>query len=707
MSKTKSRSLDSLFRPRSVAVIGASRKRYQIGHEIVRNLVNGGFQGPVYPVNPKAKVVYSMHCYRKVSAIPGAVDLAVITVPAKFVLDAARDCGRSGVKGLVVITAGFSEIGGEGSDRQNQLMRICSQYGMRMIGPNCMGILNTDADVSLNASFAGATPIPGGAAFLSQSGALGEAILTDAKELGIGVSMFASVGNRADVSPSDLLEYWDQDPNCEQILMYLEAFGEPERFMRVAREVAPRKPILVVKSGRSARGAKAAISHTGSLAGSEAAVDSLFNQCGVLRVDTMKDLFSLAGAVQTGKRPKGRRVGIVTNAGGPAILATDACVAHGLELPDLTPATQKCLKKGLPPEASYANPVDLIASADAARFDLSLDAVIKDKNIDLVLAIFVSPVMIDSAAVARVFAKHAAASEKPLIACLLGKSEGNRASEILRNAGVPNYRFPEEAAFSLAGLTRLQELRTREIEAAPSFRVQRAKAKTAVAAAIKQGRNMLHGDEVDTLLSAYGIPMVPSRIVSSREEALLAAQALGFPMVVKVEAEGLVHKSDRGGVVVGIRNREELLDTYDNLDQLFGDEFPDMQLLLQAMRSDGVETFFGAATDPQFGRLLAFGLGGVHVEVFKDVVFRLHPLTKTDAEEMVSGIRAKAMLEGARGNPPVNQKELVEILLRLSRMLSDFPEIEELDLNPFLAGWRRKGSCVLDARVSLNLELQT
>jgi len=707
VSKTKSRSLDSLFRPRSVAVIGASRKRYQIGHEIVRNLVNGGFQGPVYPVNPKAKVVYSMHCYRKVSAIPGAVDLAVITVPAKFVLDAARDCGRSGVKGLVVITAGFSEIGGEGSDRQNQLMRICSQYGMRMIGPNCMGILNTDADVSLNASFAGATPIPGGAAFLSQSGALGEAILTDAKELGIGVSMFASVGNRADVSPSDLLEYWDQDPNCEQILMYLEAFGEPERFMRVAREVAPRKPILVVKSGRSARGAKAAISHTGSLAGSEAAVDSLFNQCGVLRVDTMKDLFSLAGAVQTGKRPKGRRVGIVTNAGGPAILATDACVAHGLELPDLTPATQKCLKKGLPPEASYANPVDLIASADAARFDLSLDAVIKDKNIDLVLAIFVSPVMIDSAAVARVFAKHAAASEKPLIACLLGKSEGNRASEILRNAGVPNYRFPEEAAFSLAGLTRLQELRTREIEAAPSFRVQRAKAKTAVAAAIKQGRNMLHGDEVDTLLSAYGIPMVPSRIVSSREEALLAAQALGFPMVVKVEAEGLVHKSDRGGVVVGIRNREELLDTYDNLDQLFGDEFPDMQLLLQAMRSDGVETFFGAATDPQFGRLLAFGLGGVHVEVFKDVVFRLHPLTKTDAEEMVSGIRAKAMLEGARGNPPVNQKELVEILLRLSRMLSDFPEIEELDLNPFLAGWRRKGSCVLDARVSLNLELQT
>jgi len=704
VSKTKNRSLDCLFRPRSVAVIGASRKRYQIGHEIVRNLVEGGFQGPVYPVNPKAKVVYSMHCFRKVSVIPEPVDLAVITVPAALVLQVARDCGRKGVKGLVVITAGFSEVGGEGIERQNQLMAICKKYGMRMIGPNCMGILNTEVAVSMNASFAGATPTPGGAAFLSQSGALGEAILTDARELGIGVSMFASVGNRADVSPSDLLEYWDQDPNTEQVLMYLEAFGEPERFMRVAREVAPRKPILVVKSGRSPRGAKAAISHTGSLAGSEAAVDSLFNQCGVLRVDTMKDLFALAGAVQTGKRPKGRRVGIVTNAGGPAILATDACVAHGLELSDLLPATQKRLKKGLPPEASCANPVDLIASADATRFDLALDAVINDKNIDLVLAIFVSPVMIDAAAVAHIFAKHAAASEKPLIACLLGKSEGNRAQEILRDAGVPNYRFPEDAAFALAGLTRLQELRTRKIEAAPTFRVQRAKAKVAIHTAIAQGRQMLNGGEVDSLLSAYGIPMVPSRIVSSREEALSAARTLGFPMVVKIEAEGLVHKSDRGGVVVGIRDREELLDVYDNLDQLFGKEFPGMQLLLQSMRSDGVETFFGAATDPQFGRMLAFGLGGIHVEVFKDVVFRLHPLTKTDAEEMVSGIRAKAMLEGVRGKPAVSQKELVEILLRLSRMLSDFPEIEELDLNPFLAGWKGKGSCVLDARVSLKID---
>ncbi|MGB0952825.1 MAG: acetate--CoA ligase family protein [Planctomycetota bacterium] len=702
MNKADHRSLDALFRPRSVAVIGASRKRFQIGHEIVRNLVLGGFQGPVHPVNPKAKVVHSMHCYRKVTEIPGPVDLAVITVPAPLVLAAAKDCGKKGVRGLVVITAGFSEIGGEGTERQAELMAVCEKYSMRVIGPNCMGILNTEEGVSMNASFAASTPTPGGAAFLSQSGALGEAILTDAKQLGIGVSMFASVGNRADVSPSDLLEYWEKDPSTDQILMYLEAFGEPERFMRVARRVAPKKPILVVKSGRSPRGARAAISHTGSLAGSEAAVDSLFNQCGVLRVDTMKDLFALAAAVQTGKRPKGNRVGIVTNAGGPAILATDACSAHGLELPDLTPKTMKRLKKGMPAEASAANPVDLIASADAERFDLALEALLADDNIDMALAIFVSPVMIDAAAVARVFAKHAAASDKPVIACLLGKSQGEEAAEILAANGVPNYRFPEEAAFALAGMRRLQELRTRKVEPAPKLKVSKVKARNAIDGALKEGRTLLKGIELEKLFSAYGIPLVPSRIIQGREQALKAARTLGFPMVAKVEAQGLVHKSDRGGVIVGIRDREELLDAYDTLESRFGKEFPEMQLLLQSMRSDGVETFFGAATDPQFGRMLAFGLGGVHVEVFKDVVFRLHPLSRTDATEMVQGIRAKAMLKGARGKPPVDEEELVETLLRLSRMLSDFPEIEELDLNPFLAGWRGEGSCVLDARVSLD-----
>ncbi|MFT6713452.1 MAG: acetyl coenzyme A synthetase (ADP forming)-like protein, partial [Planctomycetota bacterium] len=389
-------SLDKLFRPHSIAVIGASKRVHQIGHQIVCNLVEGNFSGPVYPVNPKARVVHSAHCFKKVTAIPGRVDMAVIVVPAPMVLQAARDCGKKGVGGIVVITAGFSEVGGEGQARQDELVAICKKYGMRMIGPNCMGILNTASDISMNASFADTQPIRGSAAFLSQSGALGAAILSDSRSLGLGLSQFASVGNRADVSPADLLEYWGEDEATTEILMYLEAFGEPERFMPIARRVSRKKPILVVKSGRTAQGAKAAISHTGSLAGSEAAVDSLLYQCGVLRVDSMKELFAMASAVQTGKLPNGRRLAIVTNAGGPGILATDAIVSKGLVMSELDPKTTAKLRKLLPPEASVQNPVDLIASADAKRFDEVLKVVRADPGVDMILAIFVAPIMIDA-----------------------------------------------------------------------------------------------------------------------------------------------------------------------------------------------------------------------------------------------------------------------------------------------------------------------
>lgn len=692
-------SLDALFRPRSIAVIGASRRAHQIGHQIVRNLVEGGFTGPVYPVNPTAKVVRSIHCFAKVSAIPGDVDLAVVVVPAERVLAAVRDCGKKGVRGVVVITAGFGEIGGAGAALQNKLVDLCTKHGMRLVGPNCMGILNTAPDVSMNASFADTQPIRGRAAFLSQSGALGAAILSDAENLGLGLSMFASVGNRADVSPADLLEYWGDDPDTSAIMMYLEAFGEPERFMQIARRVSRHKPILVVKSGRTVLGARAAISHTGSLAGSEAAVDSLLYQCGVLRVDSMKELFSLASAIQTGKLPSGDRVAIVTNAGGPGILATDACVSADLNLSELAPKTKRALAKVLPPEASVENPVDLIASADAASFDACLGHVLADPAVDMVLAIFVAPIMIDAESVARVFAKHALATDKPMLTCLPGKDANDPAIAHLSEAGVPNYRFPEEAAHALSGLRKLQCLRERPAESAPKFRVQKRRGRRAVEAALEAGRETLAGLELGELCAAYGLPVVPSHIVATREEALRAARRIGFPLVAKVEAEALVHKSDSGGVVLGIRDREDLLDAFDKLEERFGKAHPEMRVLLQAMRSSGVETFFGAATDPQFGRMVAFGLGGIHVEVLKDVVFRLHPLSPTDAREMVDGLRSGALLMGARGKPPVDKDELVDVLLRLSQMLSDLPEIAELDLNPYLAGYEGRDSCILDMRV--------
>ena len=694
-------SLDAVFRPRSVAVIGASKRPLQIGHQIVRNLVEGGFTGPVYPVNPRASVVRSMHCHPKVSAIPGEVDLALIVVPAALVLEAARDCGEKGVRAIVCITAGFSEVGGEGLERQRELVEVCREYGMRLIGPNCMGVLNTAEEFAMNASFADAQPTRGEAAFLSQSGALGAVILADAKSLGLGISMFASVGNRADVSPSDLLEYWHTDPNTKQILMYLEAFGEPERFMRIARRVSREKPILVVKSGRSARGARAAISHTGSLAGSEVAVDSVLEQCGVLRVDSMEDLFALAGAVQTGKLPTGRRVAIVTNAGGPGILATDACIAQGLVLSDLKPRTRRAMQRVLPPEASTANPIDLIASAGPEAFDKVLRHVTADPEVDMVLAIFVAPIMIDAAAVAEVFVKHALATEKPFLACLPGKGEGEEAVEILHRSAVPNYHFPEDAAGVLGGLVRLRELRVRPEEKAPTFRVNKRRARAIVEAALEAGRGTLADAELSELATLYGIPVVPSRTVSDRDQALRAARSLGFPLVAKVEAEGVEHKSDQGGVLLDLRTREELLEAYDTLEERVLSTSPDMKVQLQAMRSEGVEAFFGVATDPAFGRLLAFGLGGIHVEILKDVVFRLHPLTPTDAAEMIEHVRGKALFEGARGKPPVDKQELADVLLRLSQLLTDLPEIVELDLNPFLAGYRGADSCVLDMRAAI------
>jgi acetyl coenzyme A synthetase (ADP forming)-like protein len=695
------RSLDAIFRPRAIAVVGAGRRRHTIGHEIVRNLVRGGFTGPVYPVNPNATVVHSMHCYARVSAIPGEVDLALLVVPAPLVLEAARDCAEKGVQGLVCITAGFSEIGGEGSARQAALLEVCAEYGMRLIGPNCMGVLNTAEEFCMNASFAKAEPRRGEAAFLSQSGALGAVILNDAESLGLGVSMFASLGNRADVCPTDLLEYWEADPATKQILMYLEAFGEPERFMTVARRVSRKKPILIVKSGRSDRGARAAVSHTGSLAGSEVAVDSLLEQCGVQRVQSMKELFALAGAVQNGKLPAGRRVAIVTNAGGPAILATDACIAEGLVIGDLSPKTRRKLEGFLPPEASTANPVDMIASADARSFDQALKLVLADPGVDMVLAICVAPIMIEAASVAEVFAERARTSDKPLLVCLPGLPDNDAALDVLRRADVPNYSFPEEAARVLSGLFSLRTLRDRPDGSPPDFRVNRKAARVAIEGALAAGRVMLEGQELLQLARAYGLEVVPSQLVSSREEALRAVRKIGFPLVLKAVSKDLLHKSDRGGVLLDLRNREELLQGYDDLEERFLAEHPDLCMMLQAMRSGGVETFFGVASDPLFGRMLAFGLGGIHVEIMKDVVFRLHPLTTASAREMVEAVRGKALFEGARGKPPVDKQELCEVLLRLSQMLSDNHEIVELDLNPFLAGYEGQGSCILDMRVRL------
>ncbi|MGD8374602.1 MAG: CoA-binding protein, partial [Acidobacteriota bacterium] len=505
--------LDPLFRPRAVAVVGASRNPTSIGRMILGNLVEFGFQGPVYPVNPSAAVVHSMRCYRKVSDIPEPVDLAILVVPPQHVPKVVDDCGRKGVRALIVITAGFKEIGGEGAAREAKLMKQVRRWGMRMVGPNCMGLVNTAPDVRLNASFAQATPREGIAGFITQSGALGEVILANAREIGLGVARFVSIGNKPDISGNDLLLHWEDDPDVRLILMYLESFGNPRRFTQIARRVSRKKPILAVKAGRTAAGARAAFSHTGALSGMDVAVDTLFEQCGVLRARSMEELFTLAPAFATQPIPRGKRVAIVTNAGGPGILATDACVTGGLELADLAPRTRQRLRRVLPPECSVQNPVDLIASADEARYRVVLEALAGDPAIDAFLIIFVSPVMIDSLAVARRIVEASRTLDRPVLTCFMGKHGAQEAVQLLRGNGVPVYPFPELAAQALQAMSHYREMRERPEPVEERFPANRRAAERILRRAAREGRENLRPEEAEALLSAYGIPFAPSRLV--------------------------------------------------------------------------------------------------------------------------------------------------------------------------------------------------
>ncbi|MFG0317449.1 MAG: acetate--CoA ligase family protein, partial [Planctomycetota bacterium JB042] len=553
-------SIDVLFRPRSVAVVGASRRRHSIGREVLRNLVEGEFQGPVFPVNAKAEVVQSMKAYARVSDIEDPVDLAVIAVPRQHVLPVVKDCAKKGVKGLVVITAGFREAGREGAEREEALKKVAAKAGMRVIGPNCMGIVNTADDVRLNASFAAVKPLPGRVSFATQSGALGEAILADARELGVGISMFASIGNLVDVTASDLVEAFGNDPRTDVILLYLESFGEPRRFTQIARVLAREKPIVVVKSGRSTAGARAAASHTGSLVGMDIAAESLLEQCGVLRARSVAEMFTMAKAFANQPVPAGDRVAIVTNAGGPGILATDACVGHGLELAEFSARTTKRLAAALPEGAAAQNPTDLIADADANRFARALAAVGADSGVDAILAVFVSPVTTDAPAVARAIAEGAERSGKTTLACFMGKEKDDEGVAVLREAGVPVYRFPEEAAAALSALCRYRRFRDRPRGKDVRFDVDVARARRAIQRARRAGRTMLVGEDVGEILAAYGIPTAPSIVAKDVGRALEFAKEAGYPVVLKAESEKFAHKTDVGGVRVGLKNGDEVFE---------------------------------------------------------------------------------------------------------------------------------------------------
>jgi acetyltransferase len=692
-----SENLDSIFRPRSIAIVGTSRKEGTIGRQILHNLVDYGFNGPVYPVNPNAEYVNSIKCYPSVSAIPDQVDLAIIVIPKELILDVIDQCAEKGVKGVVVISAGFKEIGEKGLALEKELVKKIKKYGMRVVGPNCMGVINTDPEIRMDATFGSTLPLDGHVGFMSQSGALGNIILEYADELKIGFSKFVSMGNKADVSSNDLLMDFEDDDKTTIILMYLESFGNPRNFTKIARRVTKKKPIIAVKAGRTIAGAKAASSHTGALAGLDVAVDALFDQCGVLRASSIEEIFDLAVAFSNQPLPKGNRVAIVTNAGGPGIIATDACVSLGLEMSRFEDETYEALEKILPEEASTENPVDILGDGGPERYERSLDIVLSDKNVDSVIAIFVPPLISRTVEVAIAISEVSSKYHKPVLGCFMGREEVLSSIQELEKNNIPAYLFPESAAKSIAGMVKYNTLINRKEGDIKSYDVDREKARRI----IEKG-GYLPPDKVGGILEAYGFTFPKSKLVKNADEAVSFAQEVGYPVVLKIVSPDVVHKVDAGGVVLDLHDEEEVRKGYSKMLIDVKKNIPDVKIdgvLLQKMITGGKETILGMMMDPSFGPLIMFGLGGIYVEVLQDVSFRIAPISDLDAHEMIKSIKSYQLLAGVRGEKSVDMEALEEYIQRISRLVEDFPEIEEMDINPFVVFEKGKSCTVLDARI--------
>ncbi|MCS7256135.1 MAG: GNAT family N-acetyltransferase [Thermomicrobium sp.] len=696
--------LEAVLRPRAVAVIGASRERGTVGGELFHNLLEYGFNGPVFPVNRNARVVQSVLAYPSIESVPEPVDLAVIAVPAPEVPKVAEECGRKGVRALVVISSGFAEIGPEGRARQDELLRICRAYGMRLVGPNCIGVINTDPEVRLNATFGPLPPAAGRVGFASQSGALGLAIIDYARSLGLGLSSFVSMGNKADISGNDLLIYWETDPRTDVILLYLESFGNPRKFARIARRVARKKPIVAVKSGRTSAGVRAASSHTGALlAASDVTVDALFRQTGVIRTETLEGLFDVATLLANQPLPKGRRVAVVTNAGGPGILAVDSCEAHGLEVPELHETTQEQLRALVPPHASVINPVDLTAPATAEVYRRAIPLVANDASVDALIVIYLPPLRVPSEDVARAIveaAREVNALGKPMAAVFLsshGVPEALQDSEVR----IPSYAFPEAAAIALARAAQYAEWRERPLTPAPDFPdIRRDEAASVIASVLGRGGGWLDPAETARILSCFGIRLVEQELVATPEEAAQAAARLGGLLVLKAVAPGLTHKTERGAVRLGLESPAVVEAAAREMQERLSREgFTALRFLVQRQVVGGVELLVGVTHDRHFGPVVVCGLGGVLVELLRDISVRLTPLAVEDAREMLRELKGFPLLTGYRGSPPVDIAAVEELLLRVSALAEELPDVAELDLNPVIA--RADGVVVVDARIRI------
>jgi acetyl coenzyme A synthetase (ADP forming)-like protein len=683
-------SLRPFFEPTSVAVVGASRERGTVGAEIVNNLRSTGYRGAIYPVHLTAPEIQGLPAYRRLTDIPGAVDLAVIVVPAAAVADVARDAAAKHVKALVVISAGFSETGAEGRAREAELLGVVRDAGMRMIGPNCMGLLNADPATLLNATFSPVFPPAGRVAFSTQSGALGLAILEYARRVNLGISTFASIGNKADVSSNDLIQYWADDDQTAVILLYLESFGNPRRFGQLAREVGKRKPIVAVKAGRSDAGARAASSHTGALAASDTIVSALLRHAGVIRTTTLEEMFDVAMLLDRQPLPQGNRVAILTNAGGPGILAADACEGHGLQVTPLLDETIAGLRAFLPPTAGVLNPVDMIATATAEHYARAMRLLLADPHVDSLLTIFIPPLVTAVSDVAKALTEAARGANKPVLATFMGV-EG--AIPLLDP--VPAYRFPEAAVAALARVTEHARWRRQPAGEIPDLREHLTAAREVIASALAKGAGWLAPADAQRVLDAIAVSAVRTEVVRDEADALATATRIGYPVALKAFGPAILHKSDAGAVRLGIANDDDLRAAYRELETRLGSL--KTGVMVQKMAGEGVEMFVGGLQDPSFGPVIFCGSGGVLVELFGDAVCRLCPLSDIDAEEMLNEIRGIARLRGHRGRPPADERALAGALLRVSALLDACPEIQELDINP--VNVLADGICALDVRI--------
>ncbi len=690
--------LDALYKPKSVAIIGASTKEFSIGNRIIKNLLDFGFKGSVYPINPKADEVRGIRAYNSILDVPSEIDLAHVIIPNKFVPQAVEDCGKKGVKVAIINSAGFKEIGGEGILLEEQVVEKAKEYNVRVFGPNCQGIINTNPEVRAYCNFTFTKPETGCISIIAQSGGVGEVINQRFSELGVGIRMYASNGNACDISIPEIIRYWGDDEQTRVIVVHVENLSNPKEFMEAAKETAVKKPILGMKTGRTKEGAKAVSSHTGGLAKVDIATELIFKKCGIVTFRDQEELCQAAVAFTSQPIPKGKRVGIITNTGGPAIIATDELVEAGLEMPQLSSNAKKILKEKLYSAASVNNPVDVLATGRREHFRAALDVLMNEPQIDSIFINFVTPFFVDTDVISQEIVEVNKAHKKPIICNLMtDKRQWTKTISILKNGGVPCYSLPETAARALIAMIQYSDLKAREIGEISIFNdVNREKAKSIIQEAKNEGSDFLSAEKVNNLLASYNIPIAKWGLVNNSGEALKAARKIGFPVVVKVDAESIVHKSDVGGIALNL-GEKEVESTVKDMEGKFTAEKP--RFFVQEFLSGGKELIIGAKAEKDLGHLILFGIGGIYVEILKDVAFGITPITALEAKEMFSTIKSYPLLSGFRGEKGVDQEKLIEILQRVSQLVTELPMIQEIDLNPIIAYEDRV--VVVDARIRI------